>query len=56
MNLGTTTSSTNSIGQLKALQKVFSIELNKITVRLTNFIFEIESILSISIINLDISL
>lgn len=46
----------NNIDQLKVLQKIFFMELDKTINRSTNFIFRIESILSIGIIILNIFL
>ena len=48
--------STSGISQLKILQKIFFMELNKRIIRSKNFIFRIRSILSIDIINLNIFL
>lgn len=47
---------TSNISKLKVLQKIFSIELDKTIIRSLNFIFRIGSILSISIVILDIFL
>lgn len=48
------TRSRGNIGQLKALQKFFSVELNKKIASLTNFVFIIRNILFIDIVNLNI--
>lgn len=48
------TRSKGNIGQLKTLQKFFSVELNKKIASLTNFVFIIGNILFINIVNLNI--
>lgn len=54
--LSTATWSIDSLDQLKALQKILLVELDKIIVESANFVFKIRSTLSIGIVNLNISL
>lgn len=53
IDLSAVNRSTGSFSQLKALQRVYFVELNKTTAGLTNFVFRISSISFISIINLN---
>ena len=50
---GVATRSTGGLGQLKALQRVFFVELDKTTARSTNFVFGIGSTSSIVSVNLN---
>lgn len=56
IDLNTATRFTSSFDQLKVLQRVFFVELDKKTAGSTNFIFKIDSTSFISTINLNTSL
>ena len=56
IDLITATQSIGGLGQLKTLQRAFFVELDKTIARLSNFIFGIDNIFSISIFNFIISL
>lgn len=53
INSGAATRSTGGVGQLKALQRILSVELDKTTTGSTNFVFGIGSISSIGTVTMD---